>query len=70
MKPLAANNFYDMAVSMGGDPAYLACIRDQFQMTAAGDLKDVDTVFDARDFASAVGRAPITFRENIAKTLK
>ena len=69
LKPLAADDFYKFSVEMGGDPAYLACIRDQFAMTKLGQLEGVADTSDAVAFANAVGRAPITWKENIEQTL-
>ena len=50
--------FYEAAVASGADPAYMACVRDQFRMNAAFALPDVDTTFDPQPFIDAVGRAP------------
>ena len=36
--PLDPGEFYDVAVSGGGDPAYLAFIRDQLRMNEVGEI--------------------------------
>ncbi|MEL7397764.1 MAG: NmrA family NAD(P)-binding protein [Pseudomonadota bacterium] len=58
LQSLDPKDFYDAAVAAGGDPAYLACIRDQFQMNAAGEISDADATFDASAFYQATGRKP------------
>ncbi len=58
LKPQAPEDFYRAAVAAGGDPAYLACIRDQFLLDAAGAIGDAERTFDPQTFADAVGRAP------------
>ncbi|MEM8754910.1 MAG: NmrA family NAD(P)-binding protein [Pseudomonadota bacterium] len=64
--PLDAGAFYEAAVAAGGDPAYLACIRDQFSLTAAGELGETDPVFDPKPFEAAVGRPPRRWSDYLA----
>lgn len=65
--PLDPQVFYDGAVGAGADPAYMACIRDQFRLNAAGGIPNADETFDPAAFERAVGRAPATWAEYIAR---
>lgn len=65
--PLDPQVFYDGAVGAGADPAYMACIRDQFQLNAAGAIPNADQTFDPVRFEKAVGRAPATWADYIAR---
>lgn len=63
LTPLAPQAFYDAAVAGGGDPAYMTCIRDLFEMNAAGEIADTDATFDAAAFEAAVGRPPMAWAD-------
>ncbi len=65
--PLDPQVFYDGAVGAGADPAYMACIRDQFRLNAAGAIPNADQIFDAAAFQRAVGRAPATWADFVAR---
>ena len=65
--PLDPQVFYEGAVGAGADPAYMACIRDQFRLNAAGAIPNADQTFDAAAFERAVGRAPATWADFIAR---
>ena len=58
-----ANDFYNGAVQAGADPAYMACIRDQFLLNKAGKIDNADKVFDAQVFEQAVGRKPYAWSD-------
>lgn len=65
--PLDPQVFYDGAVGAGADPAYMACIRDQFRLNAQGAIANADQTFDAAAFERAVGRAPASWADYIAR---
>lgn len=65
--PLDPQVFYEGAVGTGADPAYMACIRDQFRLNAAGAIPNADQTFDAAAFERAVGRAPAAWADFIAR---
>lgn len=72
LAPLDPQVMYEGAVGAGADPAYMACIRDQFRLNAAGAIPNADQTFDATDFEQATGRRPTTwaaFIEREASTL-
>ncbi|AWF81357.1 NAD(P)-dependent oxidoreductase [Microbulbifer sp. A4B17] len=59
--------FFERAVAAGADPAYMACIRDQFRLNAAGAIPNADETFDKTTFEAAVGRLPSTWKEFIQR---
>ncbi|WP_444946461.1 NmrA family NAD(P)-binding protein [Microbulbifer sp. VTAC004] len=59
--------FYESAVASGADPAYMACIRDQFRLNAAGAIPDADKTFDETAFKAAIGRLPSTWPDFIQR---
>ncbi|MEM8751056.1 MAG: NmrA family NAD(P)-binding protein [Pseudomonadota bacterium] len=65
--PLDPQVFYDGAVGAGADPAYMACIRDQFRLNAQGAIPNADETFDATAFERAVGRPPASWADYIAR---
>ncbi|MEO0619830.1 MAG: NmrA family NAD(P)-binding protein [Pseudomonadota bacterium] len=65
--PLDPQVFYEGAVGAGADPAYMACIRDQFRLNAEGAIPNTDETFDPTAFERAVGRAPATWAEYIER---
>ncbi len=65
--PLDPQVFYEGAVGAGADPAYMACIRDQFRLNAAGAIPGADQTFDAQAFEAAVGRAPANWSDFIER---
>lgn len=58
---------YEQSIQAGGDPAYMACVRDQFKLTAAGKLANVEQTFDRDVFAQATGGTPTTWAEFLAR---
>jgi len=65
--PLDPQVFYEGAVGAGADPAYMACIRDQFRLNAEGAIPNADQTFDAAAFERAVGRPPASWAAYIAR---
>ncbi|MEM7547891.1 MAG: NmrA family NAD(P)-binding protein [Pseudomonadota bacterium] len=65
--PLDPQVFYDGAVGAGADPAYMACIRDQFRLNAEGAIPNADETFDAAAFERTVGRPPASWADYIAR---
>ena len=59
------NDFYQAAIDAGADPAYIACIRDQFILNGKNAIANVDATFDASAFEHAVGRKPSSFQDYI-----
>ncbi len=69
-KDLAPETFYLEAIKAGADPAYMACVRDQFVLNGNGAIADADRIFDTKSFHSAVGRLPNSWQEFIAREFK
>ncbi|MEM0921829.1 MAG: NmrA family NAD(P)-binding protein [Pseudomonadota bacterium] len=65
--PLDPQVFYEGAIGAGADPAYMACIRDQFRLNAEGAIPNTDETFDADAFVRAVGRPPASWTDYIAR---
>lgn len=61
LAPLDPQVMYEGAVGAGADPAYMACIRDQFRLNAQGAIPNSDQVFDPAAFEQATGRQPTTW---------
>ena len=64
---VAPEAFYDGTVSMGADPTYMACVRDQLKLNAAGRIPNADRTFDASFFEEVVQRAPRTLSDFLAE---
>lgn len=54
---VAPERFYEAAVAGGGDPAYLACVRDQLRLNAAAAIPGADETFDT--VRAVTGRDPV-----------
>ncbi|GAA5445204.1 hypothetical protein Misp06_03401 [Microbulbifer sp. NBRC 101763] len=67
LSPLDPQIFYEEAVAAGADPVYMACIRDQFRLNAAGAIPNADRTFDEAAFKAAVGRLPATWNDFIRR---
>lgn len=65
--PLDPQVFYEGAVGAGADATYMACIRDQFRLNAAGEIPNADQTFDSEAFERAVGRKPAKLQDFIAR---
>ena len=60
---VAPDAFYEGAVSVGAEPVYMACVRDQLKLNAAGRIPGADKTFDAEFFEDVVRRAPRTLSD-------
>ncbi|AUX39697.1 NmrA family protein [Sorangium cellulosum] len=57
--------FLRAMTALGADPVYMACVRNVFERTRNGSLKDAADTFDT--VQRVTGRAPITLREYVEK---
>ncbi|KPF70559.1 hypothetical protein IP84_02375 [beta proteobacterium AAP99] len=60
-------DFYAAAIAAGADPAYMACVRDQFALNKAGRIAGADALFDADAFTRAVGRPPRDWARHLSE---
>ncbi len=62
-------DFYETAISNGADPAYMSCVRDQFELNRQHKISNTDMTFNIVDFQNATGRAPKQWEEFIDSEL-
>lgn len=67
--PLDPQVFYEGAIGAGADPAYMACIRDQFRLNAAGRIPNSDETFSFASFKQAIGRNPNTWDDFVERSM-
>ena len=64
---LDPNDFYESAIASGADPAYMACIRDQFLLNGEDKIDNSDVTFDKEAFRQATGRYPTSWKQFIER---
>ncbi|WP_437821274.1 hypothetical protein [Sorangium sp. So ce1078] len=57
--------FFRTITALGADPVYMACVRNVFERTRNGSLKEAADTFDT--VQRVTGHAPITLRDYIEK---
>lgn len=57
--------FFRTITALGADPVYMACVRNVFERTRDGSLKEAADTFDT--VQRVTGRAPTTLRDYIEK---
>ncbi|WP_334031741.1 NmrA family NAD(P)-binding protein [Alteromonas sp. P256] len=63
------DNFYQIAIENGADPAYMSCVRDQFKLNSKNAIEHADMIFDEHAFEQTVGYKPTSWPAFIEREL-
>lgn len=63
IQQLDPDNLYTNAVESGADHAYMAWVRDQFKLNAAGVIEGIADTFDGYAFQQATGDVPAAWSD-------